>query len=339
MKVFNVVDSLPSRGGGGMYVKNLSLNLKKKYPEIDIINVCSDKDFEGKKEDLLFITKGKNTFTFFLKTILFGLRKEKFDVYDGHGFIPGIIVKILSILKRSKSVLHVHGFSEDKNKLKFLIKKIIVKLNYNSIICASEYEYEILSKIVNPNKIHLIKTGVEIGKKKEKINKKRKILYVGRLEKVKGFDIFMEAIRDTNYDINIIGTGSLKEIIPHKKNISYFGPLNHNEVIEKMRENDIIVMPSRSEGFPLVLYEAMTNGLIIICSDIPQFTNLTSKTEGLFVFKELSANNLKEKIEEIIVKDDSSLKKASDSNYDYIVNNNLTWEKTAENTKKRYDLE
>lgn len=100
-----------------------------------------------------------------------------------------------------------------------------------------------------------------------------KILLVSRLFERKGFQYFLEAIRDLEFEaeINIVGDGPyrsrLEEIAGSiKKDIHFWGHLDSSspEFKSLYASSSIFVFPSKMESFGLVLLEAMAYGLAII---------------------------------------------------------------------------
>lgn len=105
-------------------------------------------------------------------------------------------------------------------------------------------------------------------------------LFVGRLEKVKGPDILIEACRSLkrkspDFVVHILGDGSLlvslkKQVdrLGIKGNIDFFGLAGKREVGGYMLGADCLVISSRSESLPLVLLEAARAGLAIVATDV-----------------------------------------------------------------------
>ena len=60
---------------------------------------------------------------------------------------------------------------------------------------------------------------------------------------------------------------SLK-ILSQERNVIKYGARSHDDVISIMKKMDCLVLPSYSEGFPLVVMEAMSCGLPIIAPSI-----------------------------------------------------------------------
>lgn len=93
-----------------------------------------------------------------------------------------------------------------------------------------------------------------------------KVLTCGQFIKRKNIDKVIKACENfDNIELTVIGSGKLKLEKISKKPI-FLGQISHNEVLEKMRESDIFILPSRNETFGMVYMEAMASGCITVCS-------------------------------------------------------------------------
>lgn len=103
-------------------------------------------------------------------------------------------------------------------------------------------------------------------------NKKINILFVGRLEKIKGPDFLVEASKKLNnkYQINIIGDGTMRSALEKDKDykVNFLGYLGLEDMTAYMKSSDILVIPSRNESLPLVLLEAANYKLPVLASDV-----------------------------------------------------------------------
>ena len=107
--------------------------------------------------------------------------------------------------------------------------------------------------------------------------KEKSVLAVGRLTKVKGFDLLLEAWSlvcnvNKNWCLNIVGGGeeedSLKELansLNITDRVNFIGP--SKEVDRYYKESSFYCLSSRNEGFPMVLLEAQSFGLPIVSFD------------------------------------------------------------------------
>ena len=93
------------------------------------------------------------------------------------------------------------------------------------------------------------------------------LLFVGRLEKVKGIEFLLNAMPsillcNRNVLLLIVGQGQERknlELICNtlgiRANVEFVGLVQHSEVSKYMCASDLFILPSISEGFPLVLVE------------------------------------------------------------------------------------
>ncbi len=102
----------------------------------------------------------------------------------------------------------------------------------------------------------------------KKIDELKNIIFIGRLKKRKGIFDFLEAAKSfPNIHFHIAGNGEEKEAIESfiaengMKNVSLLGTLSHKELAEKLKQMDLHVFPSRSEGFPKVTLETAASGV------------------------------------------------------------------------------
>ena len=106
----------------------------------------------------------------------------------------------------------------------------------------------------------------------------KKIISVGRLEKVKNYDIGVELCKHLSekfpdWSWDIYGDGSQREHLQkliEENGVSHFLCLkgNSTEIYKKYDEYAFIVMTSQYEGFPMVLLEASARGLPLVSFDI-----------------------------------------------------------------------
>lgn len=117
--------------------------------------------------------------------------------------------------------------------------------------------------VVKPNFVH--------DSNKNQLKKENYALFVGRISKEKGIMVLLEAWKEIDYKLIIIGDGPLKnEVInTNNKNIIFLGQKNKTEVTELMQKASFLVMPSTwYEGLPMVLIESFCAGLPVIASKI-----------------------------------------------------------------------
>ena len=108
-------------------------------------------------------------------------------------------------------------------------------------------------------------------KKKYRVEKKITFLFVGQLIDRKGIIELLNAFNDlpTNYCVlKIAGIGPHKKTIENlsfkNKSIKYLGFLNKEKLIYNLNTSDIFILPSKYDGWGVVITEAMASGLPVI---------------------------------------------------------------------------
>ena len=96
------------------------------------------------------------------------------------------------------------------------------------------------------------------------------ILYVGRLTMGKGFDMLIGSLDHLRPDIlaeirlTVIGDGPLARIVTAAKSVNWIGEVLHKDIPPYLANADLLVIPSRSEGLPISMLEAMSSGLPVV---------------------------------------------------------------------------
>ena len=101
------------------------------------------------------------------------------------------------------------------------------------------------------------------------------VLFAGRLAAVKGFDLLMSAwprvaaaVGDA--ELVVAGDGPLRPLVDARvaahDNVRFLGSVERRELMAWMRAADLVVVPSRQEGSPLVAEEALATGTPVLAS-------------------------------------------------------------------------
>jgi glycosyltransferase involved in cell wall biosynthesis len=115
---------------------------------------------------------------------------------------------------------------------------------------------------------------------KRTVNDPLRVVYVGRLSPEKGLDVLVEAFghgvrADTT--LTFIGDGQLSQDVEAfaaestgaGRTVRVLGPIAWGDsLFAAVRQNDVLVLPSLTEGLGLVLLEAMSNGVAVVASDV-----------------------------------------------------------------------
>jgi len=114
-----------------------------------------------------------------------------------------------------------------------------------------------------------------------------KFLFIGSITEMKGITDLIEAVKilndnEINFRLRIVGDGYLLNDLINKQiageipeNIEFAGSVSDKIRLEEEYHNaDAFIFPSRTEGFPRVLYEAMLK-------DLPIFTTMAGGISGI----------------------------------------------------------
>ncbi len=103
---------------------------------------------------------------------------------------------------------------------------------------------------------------------------KLNLLYVGRFDRQKGFDILLDIFAQLDpakFHLHIVGGPAPKDEFDAQlnefSNLTYYGWIPRQDIGYFYTNADILIMPSRLEGFGLVAIEAMKHGLPVLASD------------------------------------------------------------------------
>ena len=348
---------LGNSGGLNVYVKNLySYLLRNKYECNLITRNHGSCDFD-KHSNKVFHIDTKKSFT--EKDVILNRIKSNTDILISNYWTSAVfsndhfksvnkkyhISHTLEYLKKE----HFPKYLMDSNRYKSEKKSMI---NFDKIICFSNLEKKVLIENYNivPSKILSSSPGFDSdlffkipkSKSREKINvhiKDKLVLFVGRLDFLKGLDIAINTIKiiknsHPNIKLGIVGgdygseTQKIIENDLNKKNLNdniiWFGSIDHQKLNYMYNASDIVIIPSRSESFGMVALEALASKTPFIISNVGGMAEIIkSKKKGILVnkttpesFAELLLEFFENKIK--IDKDEENKINIQDYNWDKI---------------------
>jgi len=109
------------------------------------------------------------------------------------------------------------------------------------------------------------------------VNRPLRILFVGRLRAYKGVAVLLQAIKDLDVRLSVVGNGEhgnelkllVKELDIASK-VQFYEQLDDSQVEEMYKDSDLFVLPSinEAEAFGVVQLEAMATGLPVINTNL-----------------------------------------------------------------------
>ena len=276
-------DPIPS-GGIEVYVEHFAEELlKNKEHAVKIIS----RRFKGSKgfeqTDNLYIYRVPWIKGFFLRNATFNFMaflkalRIDFDIVHANGPIATFFGLILSKIKKTPIIATPHGLALEQPQYNRMIKEIfsvLEKIAYSKasyVVFSSEQEKESFKRKLDflPKKYRVIHPGIDAERFKtgnaEKIKKEfsvgtRKVITsIGRLIDVKGLRYLIRALADLKGDflLLIVGDGPQRrelEALVSKSNIEHIVFTGQRtDISDILSATDIFVLPSLSEGLPIVL--------------------------------------------------------------------------------------
>ena len=303
----------PHVGGVGVHIHTLSKELVRQGHEVYVITY-PHKDIKDIDGIHVIGTKGLNIpgvrglmFKMNAKKALKNLvEMEDIDIIHGHYLFPaGAAAVEVGREYGIKTYITAHGsdmFEVYKKQplMRSTIKKVLKGADV-VLAVSNALRHEIIATGVKgiSDKTRLSWNSVDINKfsdgrndyfKREyQLYDKPIVLFVGNLIKRKNVDSLLEAkkISSTDYYLVVVGDGPLFKKLKKKVNeenirdVIFTG--SRDDVENIIPSCDVLILPSYSESFGLVLIEALACGKPVIGSDVGGITEIITKHVGLLV--------------------------------------------------------
>jgi len=291
-------------------VERHSALLKEVFPELKVIDAeKAKKEFLLARIPLPHFNEIKNAF-FVQKYLLKHLKELKPEIIFTQGMFGFLLnekntnAKIINFCHGTYAALAENAFKKNfgywKTKNVFAHYEKNSAKNASIVIANSEFtqknikkyfalESKVIYNPINLNEWLLIEK--EKARKKLKIPLNKKIaLFVGRPDYSKGFDLFIEIAKSMPEILFIAITFPKAKI--NQKNIICLNAMPWLKLNEYYNAADIILFPSRFEGFGFVTIEALALNKPVVCLNTGIASELNGKISNLIIAEK---ENLKEK--------------------------------------------
>jgi glycosyltransferase involved in cell wall biosynthesis len=184
-------------------------------------------------------------------------------------------------------------------------RKAIQRASY--IHATAQIEADHIRALGFSNPISIIPNGVDLTEVKEvKENYgSKKMVFLSRIHPKKGIELLLEVWRSLDskgWKLEIAGDGELSYITGLKyrardlENVEFVGPQYGKAKWDFLRSADVMVLPSYSENFGIVVAEALVVGVPVITTKDTPWEDLERYECGWWI--DLSVANLKRSLEE-----------------------------------------
>ena len=306
MKILQVIPYF-CFGGAETMCENLTYALTKLGHDVTVVSLYDEQTpiacrMEEAGVKILYLDKKLGLDLSMVPTLMKIMRREKPDVVHSHLNVIKYTVAAakLSGIRRCIHTVHNVAQEEAEGRVEKIISTIYFKLGLATPVALSP---EVRSTIVSfyglkEEKVPMIYNGVDLGKCCPKedyaLAEPAYLLHIGRFNAQKNHKGLLEAFAQIikaypDCCLNLIGDGELQEetlqyadTLGLREKINFLG--NQTNVYPFLRKADLFLLPSRFEGMPMTIIEAMGTGLPIVASKVGGVPDmLEDGTSGLLV--------------------------------------------------------
>ncbi|MEF8834859.1 MAG: glycosyltransferase family 4 protein [Candidatus Thermoplasmatota archaeon] len=283
--------------GGYLYDEKLIEYLKSKNHHLQIISL----------EDFSYLENIKHNFS---KSLLERLDCNDIDMILQDELCHSSLFRLNQKIKDDIpiiSIVHHLSYLAERDKSRSDMYRYFEKKYLKTIdgaICTSKSTGKTVKNLVGiknvttayPGKDHISNDLSSVQKKNTREEKELKILYVGNVLPHKCIDTMIEGIQNLNdVKLTIVGNTNLdkeysKKIgtMIKKKNIEskvdILGFVNTEVLVEKYKENHLLMLPSKFEGFGITIIEGLKYGLPALVTKMGGPTEIIREgKEGLYI--------------------------------------------------------
>jgi len=225
------------------------------------------------------------------------------DVVHTHGYRPDLLDAGIARSMGVPTVTTVHGSSLTKGTVQlYELAQFAMFRKFDAVVAVSRPLVRSLSRFGVPShRIHVVPNSWDGRAAGSDRHVARQALgapldrflvgWVGRLIPVKGADVFLRALaelKDVPWSASVVGDGPerrrlerLATALGLSDRVAFHGLLN--DAARLFSAFDLFVLSSRSEGTPMVLFEAMAAGVPVIATAVGGVPDVVSGREALLV--------------------------------------------------------
>jgi len=246
-------------------------------------------------------TRFKSTTNEYANKLSKQIKNQNFDLIEIHNR-PQLLFKLTDLIK-NKFIFYFHNDPLSMNGSKTIKERLKILNSVEKIIFVSEWVRKRFFLNLDTKLQTKAETVYPSVNKQKKIKKRKNIVFVGRLNHSKGYDIFKTAIikiLDNFPDWNAysLGDEDRRSIYINHPRHKELGFLNHRKTLDILNKSEIAVVPSRwEEPFGRTSLEASSRGCATIISNRG---GLTETTDSAIILKNLHSNDLYLEIKKLI---------------------------------------
>jgi glycosyltransferase involved in cell wall biosynthesis len=252
------------------YVDEISKEQSLNHQVIIITNRSILNKFNNNVSKIGFSSLGRSSPIGLLR-LFFLIKEISPDIIHTHAAKPTFMINKIKKLFNAKHVATIHG-----------AKKNLDEFDKADFITVGNATY--LDKLKSKNKLVISNWALDpinynSGSRREYF------LAIGRLVKEKGFDILINAWKDIDEKLIILGSGRLKKnLLKQIKDTSQESKIfieesvSKNDIDEFYSRAKMLIISSRREGGPRVALEALLRGIKVISTKVGHMPDILDET-------------------------------------------------------------
>ena len=289
MKILQVIPYF-CFGGAETMCENLTYALTAMGHDVTVVSLISDRTpIAGRMEEngirIHYLDKKLGLDLSMIPRLIRIMQKEKPDVVHTHLNV----IKYAAIAARLCGIRCVHtvhnvAHEEAEGRLQKITNTIYFRRGWAVPVALSPKVRETILSFygLKEEQVPMIYNGVDLGKccpkEKHTVGKPARLLHVGRFNEQKNhkglLDAFAQIVKvHPDCCLQLIGDGELEEETKRytqhlglQENVIFLG--NQTNVYPFLQKADVFLLPSRFEGMPMTIIEAMGTGLPIVASAV-----------------------------------------------------------------------
>jgi len=323
--------SLDAWHKGGMLTREIAIynELAKHLNKIYFLSYCDEKELQYRtlladNIEILFDKNGMGTLLYsFFAPFIHRRALKSADFFKTNQMVGSWTAVIAKIMFNKKLIVR-QGFpwlltlqEKKESKIKILIASLIEPIAYkvaDKIVVTSRHtrEYVIEKYRLNLERVVVIPNYVDtdLFKPSETTEKeKNRIIFVGRLDREKNLVNLIDAVKNLDTELVLIGEGPHEDILKTKveseriDNVSFLGVIPNERLPLELSRSEIFVLVSIYEGNPKTLLEAMSCGLPVIGTDVRGIKEVINHEKNGYLC-DTSAESMKEAITDVLKNDE-----------------------------------
>jgi glycosyltransferase involved in cell wall biosynthesis len=290
MKIVHAAENI--KGGVGAYLRDLLVAQRDSFGAGVVVALVpeSQREMLGTPEGVEIVTFNDSGARFVNACRLAWRMRQVVSrtqprVVHLHSTFAGAALRpLMRLIASATTVIYcAHGWAFDRDsslvsRLAAMLLERVLARWCDAVVCISDYELRAAERIgIPPSKLHLVSNGIPhdapcVADNGNWPDERRRVLFVGRFDRQKGTDVLLAALAELQdstfcYLVGdaVLGDTSLASLPANAQTTGWLSP---GEIEAFYRSADVVVVPSRWEGFGLIAVEAMRAELPVIATRV-----------------------------------------------------------------------